>query len=81
MKKKKITVIIPTFNEEERIKNSLKSAEFADETIVIDSYSTDDTVKIVKKSNAVLLQRKFPTCHPSAVSNLPTHDQMAPQYN
>jgi len=56
---KKITAIIPTFNEEERIINSLKSAQFADEIIVIDSYSTDKTVRIVKKSNAILLQRKF----------------------
>ena len=44
----KITAIIPTLNEEERIQNSLKSAEFADEVIVIDSYSTDKTVEIVK---------------------------------
>ena len=55
----KITAIIPTLNEEERIQNSLKSAEFADEVIVIDSYSTDRTVEIVKQSNAKLLQRKF----------------------
>jgi glycosyltransferase involved in cell wall biosynthesis len=55
----KITAIIPTLNEEERIQNSLKSAEFADEVIVIDSYSTDKTVEIVKQSNAILLQRKF----------------------
>ena len=56
---KKITAIIPTLNEQERIKNSLKSAEFANEVIVIDSFSSDDTVKIVKQSNAILLQRKF----------------------
>lgn len=56
---KKITAIIPTFNEQERIKNSLNSAQFADEVIVIDSFSTDDTISIVKKSNAILLQRKF----------------------
>lgn len=55
----KITAIIPTLNEEERIQNSLKSAEFADEVIVIDSYSRDNTVEIVKQSNAILLQRKF----------------------
>ncbi len=56
---KKITAIIPTFNEQERIKNSLNSAQFADEIIVIDSFSTDNTVPIVKQSNAILLQRKF----------------------
>lgn len=55
----KITAIIPTLNEEERIQNSLDSAEFADEVIVIDSFSTDGTVGIVKQSNAILLQRKF----------------------
>lgn len=56
---KKITAIIPTLNEEERIGNSLKSVEFADEIIVIDSFSTDKTVDIVKKSKAILLQREF----------------------
>lgn len=55
----KITAIIPTLNEEERIQNSLKSAQFADEIIVIDSYSSDNTVEIVKQSNAILLQRRF----------------------
>ena len=55
----KITAIIPTFNEQQRIKNSLNSAQFADEVIVIVSFSTDDTISIVKKSNAILLQRKF----------------------
>ena len=54
----KITAIIPTLNEEERIQNSLKSAAFADEIIVIDSYSTDRTVELVKKSDAILLQRQ-----------------------
>lgn len=55
----KITAIIPTLNEEERIANSLKSAAFADEVIVIDSFSTDNTVNIVKQCNAILYQRKF----------------------
>lgn len=56
---KKITAIIPTLNEEERVGKALKSVAFADEIIVIDSYSTDDTVAIVQKTNARLLQRKF----------------------
>ncbi|MFY0603276.1 MAG: glycosyltransferase family 2 protein [Flavobacteriaceae bacterium] len=56
---KKITAIIPTLNEEERVGNALKSAAFADEIIVIDSFSSDKTVEIVKKSKAILLQRKF----------------------
>ena len=55
----KITAIIPTFNEESNIQRALDSVAFADEIIVIDSYSTDKTVEIVEKSKAILLQRKF----------------------
>lgn len=55
----KITAIIPTFNEEIHIEAALKSVDFADEIIVIDSFSTDATVDIVRKSKAILIQRKF----------------------
>ena len=55
----KITAIIPTFNEESNIQRALDSVAFADEIIVIDSFSTDKTVAIVKKSRATLLQRTF----------------------
>ena len=55
----KITAIIPTFNEESNIQRALESVSFADEIIVVDSFSTDRTVDIVKESNAILLQRKF----------------------
>ncbi|CAA0179523.1 glycosyltransferase [Tenacibaculum maritimum] len=56
---KKITIIIPTLNEESNIQRALDSVAFADEIIVIDSFSSDRTVEIVKNSKAVLLQRKF----------------------
>ena len=55
----KITAIIPTFNEESNIQSALDSVSFADEIIVIDSFSTDATVEIVKANNAILLQREF----------------------
>lgn len=55
----KITAIIPTFNEESNIQRALDSVSFADEIIVIDSFSTDKTVDIVKESKAILLQRTF----------------------
>ena len=45
----KITAIIPTFNEETNIQQALDSVDFADEIIVVDSFSTDKTVEIVKK--------------------------------
>lgn len=56
----KLTAIIPTFNEEHNIERALKSVDFADEIIVIDSFSSDKTVDIVKQHSSVkLLQREF----------------------
>ena len=55
----KITAIIPTFNEEIHIEKAIESVSFADEIIVIDSYSTDRTVELVKKYDVKLIQRVF----------------------
>lgn len=54
-----LTAIIPTYNEEANIKRALDSVSFADEIIVIDSYSTDKTVDIVNDFGAKLIQRQF----------------------
>jgi hypothetical protein len=45
----KISVIIITGNEEKNIRDCLKSANWADEIIVVDSESTDSTVQIAKE--------------------------------
>lgn len=45
----KITAIIPCYNEEHNISGAIESCLFADEIIVVDSYSTDETVKIIKE--------------------------------
>ncbi len=55
----KLTVIIPTFNEEAFLEDALFSVRFADEIIVIDSFSTDQTPEIAKKHATKFLQRKF----------------------
>ncbi|WP_439130503.1 glycosyltransferase family 2 protein [Polaribacter sp.] len=55
----KITAIIPTLNEEIHIEDAIKSVDFADEIIVIDSYSTDNTVKIAEKLKVKIIKRKF----------------------
>jgi len=39
-----LTVIIPTFNEAGYIEDALKSVAFADEIILIDSFSEDATL-------------------------------------
>lgn len=55
----KITGIIPTFNEECHIEAAIESLSFVDEIIVIDSYSTDDTVMLAEAQGVRLIQRKF----------------------
>jgi len=55
----KLSVIIPTFNEEAYLKNALRSVSFADEIIVIDSLSTDKTVEIAETFGCKVLHRKF----------------------
>lgn len=49
----KITAIIPTFNEEGQIRKSLESVLWADEIIVVDSFSTDATPDIVNEYGQV----------------------------
>ena len=55
----KLTVIIPTYNEELHIKEAIASALFADEIIIIDSYSTDKTLTIAEKFSVKIIQREY----------------------
>lgn len=55
----KITAIIPTLDEEIHIEQAIKSVSFADEIIVIDSYSTDNTLELAKKYNVKIIKREF----------------------
>ena len=48
MKGKRLAVLVLTYNEEKNIKDCLQSASFADEVIVVDSYSEDDTAALAK---------------------------------
>ncbi|MDR1368646.1 MAG: glycosyltransferase family 2 protein [Dysgonamonadaceae bacterium] len=56
----KLSVTIITFNEEARIGKCLKSIQsIADEIIVVDSFSTDNTVVICKQYGARVIQREW----------------------
>lgn len=58
--KQKLSVLIITFNEELHIKSLLEDIDFADEIIVVDSFSTDQTVKIIESfENVKLIQNPF----------------------
>ncbi|HEV8200349.1 MAG TPA: glycosyltransferase family 2 protein [Candidatus Polarisedimenticolia bacterium] len=54
-----LSVIIPTFNEEETIEDCLASVAFADEVLVVDSFSTDRTVEIARARGARVVQREY----------------------
>ncbi len=49
----KISALVTTYNEERNIKDCIESINWADEIVVVDSYSTDKTVEIVKSFPAV----------------------------
>ncbi len=58
---KKISVTILTRNEASRIEACLQSLDgVADEIIVIDSFSTDDTVEICQRHGCKVTRRHFP---------------------
>lgn len=55
-----VTVIILTFNEARHIERAIAHVRpFATEVVVVDSYSTDDTVRLAEASGARVLQNRF----------------------
>ena len=54
-----LTVIIPTYNEEATIADCLASVRFADEVLVVDSFSTDGTVRLAREAGARVLQHEY----------------------
>jgi len=52
----KLSVIIVTYNEEENITACLESVDFADEIIVVDSFSIDSTKELAEKKGAGVIQ-------------------------
>lgn len=59
IKREKLSVIIPTYNVEDLIAQAIKSVQWADEIFVVDSFSTDKTVKIAKKMGARVVQHEY----------------------
>lgn len=55
----KLSVTIITYNEERQIREALETVKWADEIVVVDSYSTDRTVEICKEYGAKVLYKEF----------------------
>ena len=57
--RRKLTVIITTFNEEDHIEAAIQSVQFADEIIIVDSFSKDRTVEIALKYTDKVWKRDY----------------------
>ena len=56
----KLSVYMITYNNEETIERALKSVTWANEIVIVDSFSNDRTVEIGRKFTDKLFQRKWP---------------------
>jgi len=54
-----LSAVIITYNEEQNIERCLKSVMWADEIIVVDSFSTDRTVELAKKYTPEIFQHEY----------------------
>ena len=60
MSDSRLSVAIITYNEESNIRDCLASVAWADEIIVVDSFSTDGTIDICSRFGVNVLQREWP---------------------
>ncbi|QTA80185.1 Putative lipopolysaccharide core biosynthesis glycosyltransferase, WaaE-like [Desulfonema limicola] len=55
-----LSIAIITYNEADRISHCLESVLFADEIVVVDSFSTDNTIEIAQNFGCKVLTQKWP---------------------
>jgi glycosyltransferase involved in cell wall biosynthesis len=54
-----ISLVVITLNEEAHIERCIRSVPFADDVVVVDSFSTDRTVEFAEKAGARVFQEKW----------------------
>ena len=54
-----LTVIVPTFNEEDNVRECLESVRWADDVFVVDSFSTDRTLEIAREHTDHVVQHEY----------------------
>ncbi len=55
----KVSAVIITYNEEKNIRRTLQQLYWCDEVVIVDSYSTDNTLAICKEFGCTIFSRKF----------------------
>jgi len=55
----RISVLLPTFNNESLIRDCLESVKWADEILVVDSFSTDRTLEICREYGARIVPHEY----------------------
>lgn len=55
----KVSVLIPSYNSEKHIRPTLESVKWAEEILVCDSFSTDQTLSIAKEYGARIIQHEY----------------------
>ena len=59
MEKPRITVLLPTYNCANVVRRTLETVTWADEILVVDSYSMDDTLDMCREYGARILQHEY----------------------
>ena len=57
--REKLSVLVPTFNEEQNIRPCLESVRWADEVVIVDSFSTDSTRQIAAQIADRVLEHEY----------------------
>jgi glycosyltransferase involved in cell wall biosynthesis len=55
----RISILLPTFNSAASVRETLESVKWADEILVVDSFSTDNTVDICREYGARVIQHEY----------------------
>src|SRR5258708_24396057 len=54
-----ISILLPTFNSSATVRDTLESVKWADEILVVDSFSTDTTLEICREYGARIIQHEY----------------------
>ena len=54
-----ISILLPTFNSSATVRDTLESVKWADEILVVDSFSTDNTLEICEEYGARIIQHEY----------------------